>query len=84
MLTEDMSRLREEIDSMRARRESDGRERRESVSDLCSQFKKARAGMAKRTRHDRVSFLRHLRHGVTVQRREFRSDLAGARRAWAA
>ena len=90
MLTEEMTRLCGEIVAMRTRRgellktlESDSQERRESVSDLCRQFHKARAGMARRTHHDRVSFLRHLKHGVHAQRRELRSDLAGVRKAWA-
>ena len=90
MLTEEMTNLCGEIVAMRTRRgallkalESESNERREAVSDLCKQFHKARMGMARRTHHERVSFLRHLRHGVNVQRRELRSDLAGVRKAWA-
>jgi len=90
MLTEEMTRLCGEIVAMRTRRgellktlECESRDRRESVSDLCGQFSKARAGMARRMHHDRMSFLRNLRHGVNAQRREMRSDLAGVRRAWA-
>ena len=89
MLTEEMSSLREEIVAMRARRgellktlESDSNERREAVSDLCKHIHKARVGMGRRMHHDRMSFLRHLRHEVNVQRRELRSDLAGAHKAW--
>ena len=90
MLTEQMTGLCGEIVAMRARRgellkalESDSKERREAVSDLCKQLHKARMGMARRMHHDRVSFMRHLRHVVHVQRRELRSDLAGAHKAWA-
>lgn len=90
MLTEEMTHLCEEIVALRARRgellktlEGEGRDRKESVASLCAQFSKARAGMARRTHHDRMSFLRNLRHGVNAQRREMRSDLAGVRRAWA-
>jgi hypothetical protein len=90
MLTEQMTGLCAEIVAMRTRRgellkalEGDSKDRREAVSDLCKQFHKARTGMARRMHHDRVSFLRHLKHGVNVQRRELRSDLAGVRKAWA-
>jgi len=90
MLTEQTRGLCEEIVAMRTRRgellkalESESKTRREAVSDLCRQIHKARMGMAKRLHHDRVSFLRHLRHVVHAQRRELRSDLAGARKAWA-
>jgi hypothetical protein len=90
MLTEEMTRLCGEIVALRAGRgellkalECESRDRRESVSELCRQFHKARAGMARRMQHDRMSFLRNLRHGVNAQRQELRSDLAGVRRAWA-
>ena len=90
MLTEEMTNLCGEIVAMRTRRgellkalESESNERRESVADLCKHFHKARVGMGKRMHHDRMSFLRNLRHAVNVQRRELRSDLAGVRKAWA-
>jgi hypothetical protein len=90
MMTEEMTRLCGEIVALRTDRgellktlECESQDRRESVADLCAQFHKTRAGMARRTQHDRMSFLRHLRHGVNAQRREMRSDLARVRRAWA-
>jgi hypothetical protein len=90
MLTEQMTGLCGEIVAMRTRRgellktlENDSKERRGAVSELCKHLHKARMGMARRMHHDRVSFMRHLRHTVHVQRRELRSDLAGARKAWA-
>ena len=90
MLTEQMTSLCAEIVAMRTRRgellktlESESKDRREAVSDLCKHFHKARVGMGKRMHHDRMSFLRTLRHSVNVQRRELRSDLAGVRKVWA-
>ena len=90
MLTEEMTRLCGEIVAMRTHRGEllktlarESRDRSAAVADLCGQFHKARAGMARRTHHERASFLRNLRHGVHAQQREMRSDLAGVRRAWA-
>ena len=90
MLTDEMTRLCGEIVALRTRRgellnslDRDSKARRASVSDLCGQFTSARAGMARRTKDDRLCFLRNLRHAVHTQQRAIRSDLAGARRAWA-
>lgn len=89
MLTEDMTRLCEEIVTLRTRRgelrealQRDSNDRRESVSGLCQQFADDRAEMARRAKSERRSFLRHLRHQVHAVRREMRSDLAGVRKAW--
>jgi hypothetical protein len=90
MLTEEMTRLCGEIVALRTHRGEllktlgcETRDRSAAVADLCRQFHKARAGMARRMHHERASFLRNLRQGVNAQRREMSSDLAGVRRAWA-
>jgi hypothetical protein len=90
MLTEDMTRLSEEIVSMRRMRGSlmghlhqDATERKQAVAEMCSQMGEARVAMARRTKNERMAFLSGLRRAVGAQCREMRNDLAGARRAWA-
>ena len=83
MLTDDMTRLRAEIQAMRKMRGSLITELKQAVAELCAGFRSARAAMAKRTRNERVAFLATLRRSVGAQRRENRDDLAGARSAWA-
>jgi hypothetical protein len=56
---------------------------RHSVTKLCAHFGRVRTTMAKRTKNERVAFLNDLKRSVNGQRRDMRSDLAGARRAWA-
>jgi len=90
MLTEDMTRLCDEILAMRKMRGNMMNELqhgalglKHSVTKLCAHFGRVRATMAKRTKHERLTFLHNLQHSVGSQRREMRDDLAGARRAWA-
>ena len=89
MLTEDMAVLSGEITALRKSRGElldelarGSKDRRQSVSSLCEQFASTRAGMARRTKRDRLSFLHHLKRAVHIAQRDLRSDLAGARRAW--
>jgi len=90
MMTEDMTRLRGEINAMRSMRASmmselqhGARGLRQTVAELCTHFGRARTAMAKRTKNERVAFLNDLKRSVGAQRRDMRNDLAGARRAWA-
>ena len=90
MLTEDISRLCEEILSLRKMRgnlmsemQEQAQERKQSVADLCAQMGKARVTMAQQTKSERVAFLDSLKRSVGAHLRETRNDLAGARRAWA-
>ena len=90
MLTDDMTRLCEEIVAMRKMRGSmmtelrhGAKGLRHSVTKLCAHFGRVRTTMAKRTKNERVAFLNDLKRSVNGQRRDMRSDLAGARRAWA-
>jgi hypothetical protein len=90
MLTDDMTRLRNEILVMRKMRGSmmsdlqhGAKGLKHAVTKLCAHFGRTRATMAKRTKNERMAFLSNLKRSVSGQRRDMRNDLAGARRAWA-
>ena len=90
MLTDDMTRLCEEILAMRKARGVMMAELRHgakglhhSVTKLCAHFGRVRSTMAKRTKNERLAFLNNLKRSVGSERRDVRNDLAGARRAWA-
>ena len=90
MLTDDMTRLCDEIVTMRKARGAMMTELRHgakglthSVTKLCAHFGRVRTTMAKRTKNERLAFLNNLKRSVGAERREMRNDLAGARRAWA-
>ena len=83
MLTDDMTRLCGEILALRKMRCSFRNGLQRDVAELCAGFGSARAAMAKQTKNERVTFLNGLKRSVGAQRRDMRSDLAGARRAWA-
>ena len=87
--TDEMTRLRGEVDAMRSERGAlmkglaDGaRELARSVGAMQDGFAGARANMAKRGKKDRVAFVTELRKGVNRLKRETAVDLAGARRVW--
>jgi hypothetical protein len=90
MLTDDMTRLCDEIVAMRKMRgglireiQNEAKGRKQAVTKLCAHLGSARAAMARRGKHERVAFMNHLRRSVGAQLREMRDDLAGARSAWA-
>jgi hypothetical protein len=90
MLTEDMTRLCDEILALRKARgnmmtelQHGANGLKHSVTKLCAHFGRVRNTMAKRTQHERLAFLNNLKRSVGAQRSEMRNDLAGARRAWA-
>jgi len=90
MLTDDMTRLCREIVDLREMRasamndlQSETEDRKQAVAELCSQMHDDREAMAKRTKKERMTFLKGMRRSVNAQRREMRNDLAGARAAWA-
>ena len=89
-LTEDMTRLCEEIQTLRANREGLTKElaeatktRQVEVVESCAAFADALARKARLAHDSRMSFLNHLKHGVSEQAREMRDDLATVRRVWA-
>ena len=88
-LTEDMTRLCEEIQTLRANR--DGmkktlaeatKARQVEMVKSCAAFADALARKAGLAHDNRMSFLRHLKHHVSEQAREMRDDLAMVRRVW--
>jgi len=88
-LLEDMTRLSENIQALRANRRaflvqlSDGnRERQMDVFEMCADFAGTQARVATRMKGGRLGFLHNLRRTVRGQLRGVRADLAGARRAW--
>jgi hypothetical protein len=90
MLTDDMTRLCDEIVAMRKTRgvmmtelQHGAKGLKHSVTKLCAHFGRVRTTMAKRTKNERVAFLNNLKRSVGAERRDLRNDLAGARRAWA-
>jgi hypothetical protein len=90
MLTDDMTRLCDEIVSLRRMRGSlmgqlhnEAAGRKQAVAEMCSRMGEARLAMARRTKNERVAFLNNVRRSVSAQCREMRNDLAGVRRAWA-
>jgi hypothetical protein len=90
MLTNDIKRLCGEIVTLRKERGEmlddlahECQARQHSVAELCGHFHSTRVAMARQTRHDRLAFVKHLKHIVQTHTRQFRSDLAGARKAWA-
>ena len=90
MLTDDMTRLCREIVDLRGMRASamkdlqnETEDRKQAVTEFCSQMHADRKAMASRTKKERMTFLKGLRRSVNAQRSEMRNDLAGAGRAWA-
>ena len=88
-LTEDMTRLCEEIQALRANREELKRElaeankaRQVEVVESCATFAEALARKAQRAHDSRIVFLSDLKHRVSEQAREMRDDLAMVRRVW--
>lgn len=90
MLTDDMTRLSEEIRTLRKMRNNlmtalsrDSRSRKLGIAEFCNRLESARTAMAKQTKNERVTFFNNLKHVVGAQRQALQADLAGARRAWA-
>ena len=96
VLTSDMTRLRGEIDASHATREAltqnlarGMKDLKRGVNAMMTAFRASHLQMAKRTRADCLTFLDgvsgtvdHIRGTVASLRKEFASDLHGARRAW--
>ncbi len=88
-LLEDMTRLAGEIQALRGSRRAfrkelaDGnRDRQMDVFEMCADFAGTQARAAKRTKEERLAFLKNLKRNVGGQQREMRTDIAAARRAW--
>jgi len=81
-LTDDMTRLRGEVDALRGARGALMQELAATVSAMQSDFAAAHTAMAKKTRRERVSYVARINKQVGRMRKENASDLAGASRAW--
>ncbi len=88
-LTDDMTRLRGEIDALRATRSSLRQELTRGAKDLAAEvsamradFSAAHAEMAKKSGKSRAAYVARIKKRVGRMRREIASDLEGARRAW--
>jgi hypothetical protein len=90
MMTDDMTRLHDEILGMRKDRgtmmsdlQKETKSRKKAVAHLCSHFGHLRAKMAKQAKQVMVAFLNNLKRSVSALRKDMTDDLAGARKAWA-
>ena len=88
-LTDDMTRLRGEVDGLRAARvvlmqdlAQSAKNLANEVSAMRADFAGAHAAMAKKEKKIRLVFVSGVKKRVGRMRREYASDLAGARRAW--
>jgi len=88
-ITNDMTRLRGEIDTLRGARGALMQELARGARDLANTVLVMRAGfdtdhtaMAKKTRKDRGSCVSGIKKQVSKMRKENAADLNGARKAW--
>jgi hypothetical protein len=88
-LTDDMTRLRGEVDALRGNRGALMQDLARGAKDLATEvlamqasFAKAHTAMAKKTRRELSSFVSGIEKQVGRMRKETAKDLAGARRAW--
>lgn len=88
-LTEDMTRLCGEIQTLRANREdlkkevaAETRARQVEVIGSCAAFAEALARKANGAHQMRMAFLGNLKHSVAAQTRGVREDLESVRRVW--
>jgi len=81
-LTEDMTRLRDEIGALHNARETFTKDLEEGVSALRAGFRDAHAEVAETTKAGLQAFVSGLRESVAGLRQEFASANAGAHRAW--
>jgi hypothetical protein len=88
-LTDDMTRLRGEVDALRSDRGALMQELARGAKDLAStvsamkaDFAAAHATMARKTGKARASYVAKIKRQVGRMRKETSSDLVGARRAW--
>ena len=88
-LTDDMTRLRGEVDALRSDRGAlmqelarGAKELTSTVSAMQADFAAAHNAMARKSRRERASYVARIKKQVGRMRKETSSDLDGARRAW--
>ena len=86
-LTNDMTKLRAEIDSARSQRNAlmasarkEAATRHESVNEMMSSFRQSRLDAFQQAQTERGNFLKGLRNAVSKLQRDLSADLAGAGR----
>ena len=84
VLTNDITRLRNEILALRSARQREIGDRRADVSQMLADFSKALSAVARRAKADRLGFISDLKRTVTDFLSEVRADLRGMRQAWLA
>ena len=88
-LTDDMTRLRGEVDALRNARGAlmqdlarGARAMADEVSAMRADFAHAHATMAKKAKRERVAYVTGIKKRIGRMRKKFADDLDGARRAW--
>jgi hypothetical protein len=82
-LTEEMTRLRDEIVALRKARKGFVKDLTRTVRTMKAVFRGAHQEMARKSRAERRAGVAHLKKTVGAMRHAFAADLEGARRAWA-
>ena len=82
VLTEDLTRLRNEILALRSSRQRETDDRRVDVSRMLADSSKALSAVARATKADRLACISDLRGTVADILSGVRTDLGGARQAW--
>ena len=88
-LTDDMTRLRGEINTLRSNRgilmfdlAQNVKSIKSSVASLLSDFSSSHADMAATSKKQRIAFVTDVKEKVAGMKDDMQKDLAGARRAW--
>jgi len=81
-LTDDMTRLRGEVDALRSARGALMQELASSVSAMQAGFAAAHAAMARKTGKARASYVARIKRQVGRMRKENAADLTGASKVW--
>ena len=91
MLTDDLTRLRNEVLALRSARqglmhdlERETEDRRVDVSRMLADFSKGFGAVARRTKANRLGSISDLKRTVTDLLTEVRTDLSGVRQVWVA
>jgi len=81
-LTDDMTRLRGEVDALRSDRVAQLRDRVATVKTFLSDFTADHTAMAKKTAKARATYVAKVKRQVGRMRKENAADLAGASKVW--
>ncbi|HZE22069.1 MAG TPA: hypothetical protein VE082_08450 [Desulfobaccales bacterium] len=82
-LTDEMTRLRDEIVALRGARQGFVRDLTHKVAALRGDFRRGHNEMRRKSGTERRAGVAHLKKTVSARRQALAADLEGARRAWA-